>query len=509
LFTGFGLRKEDKGRTLGSFSGGEQTKIQMIRLLLSRPDILLLDEPTNHLDPPTVQWLEEYLRTYPKAVVYVSHDRYFLDQTAEAVCELDAGKCVRYPGNFTEYRMLRAQRLEAARKAYEREQEEIRRLEDLIWRFKNKPRKAAFANSRKKILERMEHLPKPDMQERALRFEPIVPAVTPAKWVVEAEHLKIGYEEDLLELSLRVRRGQKLAVIGDNGTGKSTLLRTIAGRLAKRGGSCSLGNRTEIGWFDQKSAELSGEETVLAHFCRQFPGMNESDARQELARYLFRGRDCAKAVGELSGGEKARLLLCELLKQGPNLLLLDEPTNHMDLAAKEAIEEALRAYQGTMILVSHDRYLVSRTTDQLLILGGGECRYYPFGYDHYRERLRQGKELTALRQTEEQALIAGLQAVPKAERHETRQLTSDEAFGDWQMRLAEEALNRCRRALEEALEEQEGASDWESWRKLGDVIEEKEAELAEACSAWWVVYQESGAHKYSAAKADLPVVEDE
>ena len=498
LLTGFGLKKEDKARKLESFSGGEQTKIQMIRLFLSRPDILLLDEPTNHLDLRTTQWLEEYLRQYPKAVIFVSHDRYFLDQTADVVWEMERGKCIRYPGNYSEYRRQKSARLIAQQKAYEREQEEIARLNDLIKRFRNKPRKASFAQSRKKILERMEHVEKPLAENAVISFDPIVPEKVPAKWVIEAEDLKIGYTEPIAELSLRVRRGQKLAILGENGCGKSTLLKTVAGRIQGLSGKCLLGNRVEIGYFDQMSAQLCGEESVIEHFRNAFPALTDHDARNYLAKFLFRGKDCAKRVGDLSGGEKARLVFCEMLFRKPNLLLLDEPTNHMDLSAKEAIEEALRAYEGTLLLVSHDRYLISRTTDQLLLFEPEGLKYYPFGYDHYREKLRSGRELRGMVDAKDQALLAGLQAVPKAERHETRPLSTEEASGDWQLRLAREVMDRCRVEAEDLLEVREQSATAEEWEDRTVREEEALERYAQACADWWEMYQGSAEERQNA-----------
>ena len=296
LFTGFGFSREEKRKRLKDFSGGQQTKIALIRLLLQKPDILLLDEPTNHLDIDSARWLERYLKEYSHAVVMVSHDRFFLDQTADAVYEVEAGHLTRYSGNYTQYRAEKRKRLELQRKAYERQQEEIRRLEEVISRFKNKPAKAAFARAKKKQIERMQKVEKPLEEDTCLFPGPLEPLFPGSKWVLEAEHLKIGYERPLLELSLRVRRGQKIGILGANGVGKSTFLKTAAGLLEPKEGRLSLGNQVMIGYFDQHSAEIESEKTVLEHFHDLFPSMTEKEVRSTLGAYLFGGQEAAKKV---------------------------------------------------------------------------------------------------------------------------------------------------------------------------------------------------------------------
>ena len=344
IFTGFGLKKEDKKKRLCEFSGGEQTKIALIRLLLAKPDILLLDEPTNHLDLNTVEWLEDYLRDYPYAVVVVSHDRFFLDQVADTVYEIQAQKLTRYAGNYTSYRIQKQKNIQQQEKAYKHQQEEIDRLEELIERFKHKPKKAAFARSRKKILERMPRIEKPQPEDAHFFTGEIIPEITSAKWVLDAEHLQIGYDQTLLELSIRIRRGQKIGIIGPNGAGKSTFLKTAAGLLEPRKGKCELGLNVQIGYFDQQTASLISDKTILEHYHDLFPSMTLKDVRNTLGAFLFSGKDVSKKVFQLSGGEKSRLVLAELFQSRPNFFLLDEPTNHMDIPARETLESAFRAY---------------------------------------------------------------------------------------------------------------------------------------------------------------------
>lgn len=456
LFTGFGFEKEEKSRTLGSFSGGEQTKISLIKLLLEKPDLLLLDEPTNHLDMKTVEWLEDYLINYPKAVVIVSHDRAFLDAVATGVYELENGALHRYAGNYTQYRQQKLKNLQIQRKAYERQQAEIAHNNELIDKFKHKPKKAAFARSRKTMLARMKLIEKPVEDEAHIFTGNIEPQFPGGKWVYEAKELKIGYDgRALLELSLRIRRGQKIAVIGDNGIGKSTFLKTVAGLIPPIKGTSQLGNNLLVGYFDQQSALIDSEKTVRDHFHELFPALVEKDLRKTLGMYLFGGANASKRISSLSGGEKSRLVLAELLTGRPNLMILDEPTNHMDIPAKETLESAFKAYTGTMLFVSHDRYFIKQVADAILVFENDKVMYYPFGYDHYISRLKASQDgnLPALMQAKDAAMVEALAAVPKRERHETRQLSTDEAYLEWKLALAAEPVAKAAEEAEKVYEE--------------------------------------------------------
>ena len=456
LFTGFGFEKEQKSRTLGSFSGGEQTKISLIKLLLEKPDLLLLDEPTNHLDMKTVEWLEDYLINYPKAVVMVSHDRAFLDAVATGVYELENGALHRYAGNYTQYRQQKLKNLQIQRKAYERQQAEIAHNNELIDKFKHKPKKAAFARSRKTMLARMKLIEKPVEDEAHIFTGNIEPQFPGGKWVYEAKELKIGYDGSvLLELSLRIRRGQKIAVIGDNGIGKSTFLKTVAGLIPPIKGTSQLGSNLLVGYFDQQSALIDSDKTVRDHFYELFPALVEKDIRKTLGMYLFGGANASKRISSLSGGEKSRLVLAELLTGRPNLMILDEPTNHMDIPAKETLESAFKAYTGTMLFVSHDRYFIKQVADAILVFEKDKVMYYPFGYDHYISRLKASKDgnLPALMQAKDAAMVEALAAVPKRERHETRQLSTDEAYLEWKLALAAEPVAKAAEEAEKVYEE--------------------------------------------------------
>ena len=479
LLTGFGFDKNIKKKELSNFSGGEQTKIALINRLLKKPDLLLLDEPTNHLDIKTVEWLEEYLNDYEGAVIIVSHDRFFLDNVVDAVYELENHTLTRYAGSYTQFRMQKQKDYDVKMKAYLRQQAELARLQELIEKFRHKPNKASFARSRKSIIERTERIDKPSEDNVHIFTGEIDPLVPGSKWVFEAEHLKIGYDEALFEISLRLKRGQKIGIIGDNGVGKTTFLKVVAGLEEPMDGRFSLGNNTCMGYFDQHSANISSAKSVVEHFHELFPAMAEKDVRKTLGEYLFSGEAAAKKIDDLSGGEKARLILCELLTSRPNFMVLDEPTNHMDIQAKETLESAFRAYKGSMLFVSHDRYFVSRVADAIIVIEQNKAYYYPFGYAHYIERKKKGdgNSIAAMVEAENQAMVAGLHAVPEPEKHRLREIGTQEAYIDWQLRLADEPLDEARdyvAMIWESYESIKSEAEYESWKKA----------LSSACDIW-------------------------
>lgn len=509
IFTGFGFVKEEKQKRLGDFSGGEQTKIAMIRLLLAKPDILLLDEPTNHLDMQAVEWLEDYIRDYERAAVIVSHDRFFLDSTAEVVYEMKEGRLTRYAGNYSQYKRQREKQRQRQMKSYQAQQQEIERLTALIGKFKHKPKKAAMARSKKKVLERMEKIERPSEEGAHIFTEAITPRVPGSKWVLDADKLRIGYhtagENCLQEITLRVRRGQKIGIIGANGTGKTTFLKTILGRIPALSGKVQLGNHVEIGYFDQHSGELQSEKRMFDHFHDQHPALTIKEVKTILGHYLFRGEDTGKKVSELSGGEKSRLVLAEILESRPNLLVLDEPTNHMDIPAKETLESAFQAYTGTMLFISHDRYFIKEVADALLIFDENGVAYYPFGYEHYMEHLRKkqeygwaGAEAVAVENTR---LIEGLREVPERTRMQSARYSTEQSYTDWQLTLAGEQLTKAAAAMEHFLEKPLDFPSLNSsldiftawtqarcrWQEEYDSLEQM---YTEACLLWYEKWQE-------------------
>lgn len=363
----FGFSSEDKLKKISEFSGGQRTKIAFIKLLLSKPDILLLDEPTNHLDIETIEWLEQYLKNYSKSVVIVSHDRMFLNKIVNKVYEIEYGVTTAYSGNYTFFEEQKKINYEKQLKDYEYQQKEIKRLNDIVTRFKYKPTKAKMAMSKLKQIERMIKIEAPNKYDLTTFKTNFIIEKQSGKDVLFAKDLEIGYDKTLQKISLNVYRGQKIGIIGENGIGKSTLLKTLVGIIPKISGEFEFGHNVQIGYFDQQMALLDSEKTVLEDFSEEFPNLTTTELRNSLAAFMFYGEDVFKKINMLSGGEKVRLQLCKILKKGPNLLILDEPTNHMDIIGKESLELLLKEYTGTIIFVSHDRFFVNKIADTLLI----------------------------------------------------------------------------------------------------------------------------------------------
>lgn len=384
VFTKFGFAEDQLDRTINTFSGGQKTRLAFVKLLLSKPDILLLDEPTNHLDLETIEWLEGYLKRYSRAVVLVSHDRMFLDHIAEEVVELEYGSTKRYIGNYTSYQHQKEQDLLRQQQLYARQQKEIERLEGLIERFRYKATKAAMAQSKIKALERMEKIEAPQKSDSKSFSAHFVPRLKGGKTVLQIEDLDIGYDHPLCNISLEITSGQKIAVLGPNGCGKSTLMKTLVGDIPALGGGYLYGHQIEVGYFDQQLAQFSSGKTVLEEIWDDYPQLDRTQIRTVLGRFLFTSEDVFKTVDVLSGGEKVRLSLAKLMLKQANFLILDEPTNHLDIIGKEALEESLNGYTGTILFVSHDRYFIQKTATAILAIDAhGRAQYYPFGYEQY------------------------------------------------------------------------------------------------------------------------------
>lgn len=406
LIRKFGFSEEERKKPLRDFSGGQQTKIAFIKLLLSKPDILLLDEPTNHLDITTIEWLEGYLKSYPKAVVVVSHDRMFLDNIVDVVYEIEYGTAKRYPGNYTNFVARKKENYEKQMKDYTAQQKEIERLQRMVDRFKNKPTKVSMARSKQKAIEHMQVIEAPDKYDNKTFHANFQPAVETGNDVLLVNNLVIGYDHPLSVVSFDLKKGDKLGILGGNGLGKSTLLKTIVNRIPALSGGYQYGVHVQIGYFDQQMAMYSSQKTVLDDYWDEFPELTETEVRNALGAFLFTGEDVFKNVTMLSGGEKVRLALCKIFKRRPNVLVLDEPTNHMDIVGKETLESMLKDYKGTLIFVSHDRYFVKKVAQKLLVFEGkeslarsssvgtpqregaaGAARLYQFGYEEYQEKL--------------------------------------------------------------------------------------------------------------------------
>lgn len=388
----FGFSDDERKKPIRDFSGGQQTKIAFIKLLLSKPDILLLDEPTNHLDVTTIEWLEGYLKSYPKAVVVVSHDRMFLDNVVDVVYEIEYGTARRYPGNYTNFIARKKENYDKQMKDHIAQQKEIERLQRMVTRFKGKPTKTSMAQSKQKAIDRMVIIEASDKYDNKTFHANFQPEKETGNDVLYTSELAIGYDHPLSVVSLDLKRGEKLGILGGNGLGKSTFLKTIVGKIPALSGEYRFGTNVQIGYFDQQMAMYTSNKTVLDDFWDEYPNLTETEARNALGAFLFSGEDVFKNVNMLSGGEKVRLALCKILKTRPNVLVLDEPTNHMDIVGKETLESMLKDYKGTLIFVSHDRYFVKKVATQLLVFEDGTTNLYQFGYEQYQEKLDREAE---------------------------------------------------------------------------------------------------------------------
>ena len=411
----FGFSAEDLDKKLSCFSGGQRTKIALMKLLLEKPDVLLLDEPTNHLDIAAVEWLEGYLKNYKNSVVIVSHDRMFLDRIVGVVYEIEYGVTTRYKGNYTAFLAQKQQAYDKALKDAKWKSAEIDRLRKIVERFRYKATKAAMAQSKLKEIERLGTVETPrrfDTSTFASSFQPEYESVRDALFVKD---LVFGYDKPLGEISLAVERGQKIGVIGSNGTGKSTLLKTITGLIPPLSGDVRFGVKTRVGYFDQTIAATKSELSVLEDFRAEFPELNDGEIRKTLGGFLLSGDDVFKCVKDLSGGEKVRLALSKIFRRRPNFLILDEPTNHMDIIGKETLEKLLMDFSGTVIVVSHDRYLINRVAKSLIVFEKGGVRYFDGTFDEYEEREKETAEEVAKEKPEKTKKTGGERYVESKE----------------------------------------------------------------------------------------------
>ncbi len=474
LFQKFGFEPSDRERPLCSFSGGQLTKLAFIKLLLERPDVLLLDEPTNHLDITTLEWLEEYLNAYKGAVVIVSHDRMFLDRVVKVVYEIEYGIVKRYVGNYSSFVKQKEENFERDLKAYKAQKAEIARLEALIERFRDTPTKVAMTESKMKYLEHMEILEEPrrfDTRQFKLDF---VPNRDTGKEVLRVSGLQIGYDSVLATLSFTQYRQERIGIIGGNGLGKSTLLKTIVGLLPSLGGNFSLGHQVDIGYFDQQMMQTSSEKSVLDDFWDEFPKLSETQARSALGAFLFTGDDVFKSVKSLSGGERVRLALVKILQRKPNFLILDEPTNHMDMLGKEALEAMLSEFEGTILFVSHDRYFVKKIARSLIVFDEAGAKYLPLTYDEYLMRKQtESSEVTAPQATVDVAFKQG-----KADYARSKERArAERRLAKVNTLILEAEAKIEAKTAELSLEENQ--SDYERLCRISSEIEALEGELLE------------------------------
>ena len=472
----FGFTEADRQKRISEFSGGQRTKIAFIKLLLAHPDILLLDEPTNHLDIAAIRWLENYIKNYKSAVVMVSHDRAFIEKTVDKVYEIEYGETRGYKGNYSDFERQKRLNYEKQVKDYEARQAEIARLSRLVERFRYKANKAAMAQSKLKQIQRLKTMDRPegyDTQTFHAHFQPQNESV---ERVLTAAGLTVGYDHPLATVDLELKRGQKLGVIGENGIGKSTFLKTIMGQIKPLSGEFAFGRRVEIGYFNQQIAQYRSDSTVLDDFCAAFPALSVTEARTALGSFLFTGDDVFKTLSELSGGERVRLALCKLFKKQPNLLILDEPTNHMDIVGKATLEEMLLAYTGTVIVVSHDRYLINKVADRLLVFTPGSAVLYPMRYAEYEQQ-----------QTEEETPAPALNKPVSGGKKTYSSPLKDKARRERRMEQLETKIGVLEAEIADLNQQLTDPEIFADYVKIGQIqaaLEEKNAALAALTEEW-------------------------
>ena len=474
ILFGFGFKKEDLDKNVSDFSGGEKTKLAFVKLLLSKPDLLLLDEPTNHLDLSTIEWLENYLSKYKKAIVLVSHDRIFLDKIVNSVYELEYGHLKKYAGNYSKYVEQKKIDFEKDSEAYVRQQKEIKRLEELIEKFRYKKNKAAFAQSKIKYLDRMEKLDDPKKADTKAFKATFKCAVKGGKSVLNMDHFKVGYDKPLFEVTHEILRGQRVCVMGDNGCGKSTLLKTITGLIPCLGGYMLLGHQIDIGYFDQNIAAFKNGNTVLEELWNEYPNKDMYEIRSTLGAFLFSSDEVFKEVSVLSGGEKVRLELAKLMLKNANFLILDEPTNNLDIVSKEALEKALQNYDGTILFVSHDRYFIKQVATSCLVVSDGKVTYYEDGYKDYIDTNKKAENKEVVK---EKVDLKVVKARPK-----------------YNLRKIEEEISDLENLLEEkrALRfEPEYYQDSRRMQELDEEIDDIHNKIHAAEEKWEIAMEES------------------
>ena len=463
LLQRFGFSQEDKQRALSTFSGGQLTKLAFVKLLLEKPDILLLDEPTNHLDIETLEWLEGYLKSYKKSVVIVSHDRMFIDKVADVIYEIEYGITKRYVGNYTSFLKQKEEDYEKQLKAYKKQQAEIKRLEELIERFRDTPTKVSMTDSKMKQIEHMEKIEEPRRFDTKTFKSQFVPKRDTGKEVLVVKDLQIGYTEPLATVSFTQYKKQRIGIIGANGTGKSTLLKTLIKELPSLGGSFNLGYQVDIGYFDQQMLKDTSNKTVLDELWDLFPKLSETEVRNILGSFMFTKDDVYKSVNDLSGGERVRLALAKILQSKPNFLILDEPTNHMDMIGKESLEEMLLAFEGTILFVSHDRYLVKKLAESLIVFDKNGAKHYQYTYDEYIEK-REGLDSQEIKEVKEEA--------PLSRGNLDYQRSKERAKKERRLAKVRELISQLEEKIELKTQEQEKEENQSDYEKLCKISEE-------------------------------------
>lgn len=486
ILTGMGFQEKDLNTVISTLSGGEKTRLALCKILLEEPDLLVLDEPTNHLDFKALTWLEEYLKGYKGAILMVSHDRYFLDALVTEICELRKNELIRYPGNYTKYKELKQERLAALEKEYEKQQQEIASLKEYIAKNKVRASTAKSARSRENALERMELIEKPDDSEKTakIRFEY---DYEPVKDVLQIENLTLTVGDGTLlseHIHLQVSRGDKIALVGANGVGKSTLLKTILRKLPVSDGKILIGRNVRIAYFEQENTELPMEKCPFEELHDRFPDLFEQKIRTVLGNVLLTGENVFKKIKSLSGGEKAKLKFAAMILKRGNFLILDEPTNHLDLDTKEVIDQALQAFRGTILMVSHDRYLLKKVPTKIIEMAGKELVVYPGNYEDYLARKSrassQEREKPKEKNAEQNRYFRSKEerAADAKRRSELKKL--EQAIAEYEQEITE---------LESAISEEETASDYALLTEKCSRMDQCKTALNQLYEEWMALQQ--------------------
>lgn len=455
ILNGMGFSENDLNRTVSGFSGGEKTRLSISRLLLEEPNLLILDEPTNHLDFKTIMWLEDYLRNYRGAILVVSHDRYFLDRICTSICEIRQGKLTRFKGNYSSYMQQRNERDVRQEKEYELQQKEIAKLEDYVARNLVRASTTKMAQSRRRQLEKIERIERPAYEPKSAKIR-FTYAMEPPIDVLKVKGVDISVGKDasrktlINDISFNIRRGDNIGIIGDNGIGKSTLLKIIQEMLPHKG-IVRWNNNIKISYFEQESANLNKSLSVMEEIHSRYPSMSDLEVRNLLAQVRLVGENVFKETGVISGGERAKLCFAIMMQEHGNVLILDEPTNHLDLASKEAIEEALSEYTGTIIFVSHDRYLLSKIADRIIELKDGTFKIYEHGFDRYLDVLRE--EQAAEKRAAEIEKISRPTKDKSAKIYKTKQQRSAEAARKIEIKRIEQEIDNIQVLIDTLSEE--------------------------------------------------------
>ncbi|EZX20774.1 hypothetical protein V070_01838 [Staphylococcus aureus C0673] len=461
VLTGLDFKESDFDRQIQSFSGGQKTRLSMAQMLLSEPDLLLLDEPTNHLDMETTEWLENYLTHFKGAIVIISHDRYFLDKIVNQVYDVALGSVKKYVGNYSKFLKERDAHYEKVMAEYERQQSEIKKLETFVEKNITRASTSGMAKSRRKVLERMERIEKPRLDAKSAQINFEITRAT-GEDVLKVQNLDIGYSKSITPpINLEVKRHDRIAIIGPNGIGKSTLIKTIAQKIPALGGNIVYGSNIQIGYYDQKQAEFTSSMTILDYVWNQYAHMPEKDIRTILGRFLFTQEEVKKVINDLSGGEKARLQLALLMLEKNNVLILDEPTNHLDIDSKEMLEQALQNFEGTLLFVSHDRYFINELANNIFHITQNGNELFRGDYQYYLEKLEQREAIS---------------------RYEQEDVQSTETPKDDQYYANQKQLKKEKRKLERQLEEiennistyEEQISDYEHQLTLPEIFNDIE-----------------------------------